>query len=350
MRPVTNYCPDQKKFTLLLNQASAFAAIVFIRRKARSAPLHSTSPAPRFLLSGASGMLGTALREVPDRAELLCSPAGPFCPHSSQPAPVGPRRRLRHSLTLRALKTSPPPSISPAPTLPPTAGHPITSAKSPKAASNSTRALATTLAGLRHPPQTLLVASATGIYGNRGDELLDETSLPGTGFLADLCQRMGSSRPARRRCRHPRSPSPLRCRPRPRPRRPRPDAPHLPPRPRWPSRQRPSVHELDLAPRRPRRHPLPARLSESLRPRQPHRPQPRHQRPIYPHPRRPSSIARPFSLSLPSLFASPSAKWSTKLLLSSARAYPARLAAAGFQFAYPSLIHALPAVLHPDRS
>lgn len=52
---------------------------------------------------------------------------------------------------------------------------------------DSTRTLATTLAGLRHPPKTLLVASAVGIYGNRGDELLDETSPPGTGFLADLC-------------------------------------------------------------------------------------------------------------------------------------------------------------------
>ena len=52
----------------------------------------------------------------------------------------------------------------------------------------STRALATSLASLRHPPQMLLVASAVGIYGNRGDELLDETSPPGSGFLADLCR------------------------------------------------------------------------------------------------------------------------------------------------------------------
>jgi uncharacterized protein (TIGR01777 family) len=52
----------------------------------------------------------------------------------------------------------------------------------------STRALATTLAALGQPPKTLLVASATGIYGNRGDELLDESSAPGRGFLADLCR------------------------------------------------------------------------------------------------------------------------------------------------------------------
>jgi uncharacterized protein (TIGR01777 family) len=53
---------------------------------------------------------------------------------------------------------------------------------------DSTRALATALARLEAPPRTLIVASATGIYGNRGDELLDESSAPGTGFLADLCQ------------------------------------------------------------------------------------------------------------------------------------------------------------------
>lgn len=53
---------------------------------------------------------------------------------------------------------------------------------------NSTRALAKLLGGLRQPPRTLLVASAVGIYGNRGDELLDETSPAGSGFLADVCR------------------------------------------------------------------------------------------------------------------------------------------------------------------
>jgi len=57
----------------------------------------------------------------------------------------------------------------------------------------STRALATTLAKLSHPPQTLLVASATGFYGDRGDEMLDENSNPGTGFLAELCREWESA-------------------------------------------------------------------------------------------------------------------------------------------------------------
>lgn len=37
-------------------------------------------------------------------------------------------------------------------------------------------------------PRVLVNASAVGIYGGRGDEVLTETSVPGTGYLAELCQ------------------------------------------------------------------------------------------------------------------------------------------------------------------
>jgi uncharacterized protein (TIGR01777 family) len=50
-----------------------------------------------------------------------------------------------------------------------------------------TRELAHLLASLKHPPQAFLCASAIGIYGNRGDELLTEDAAPGTGFLAETC-------------------------------------------------------------------------------------------------------------------------------------------------------------------
>ncbi len=61
----------------------------------------------------------------------------------------------------------------------------------------STRALATALAGMSKPPKTLLVASAGGIYGSRGDEILDEKSSPGKGFLADVCRHWeAAARPA----------------------------------------------------------------------------------------------------------------------------------------------------------
>ncbi len=51
-----------------------------------------------------------------------------------------------------------------------------------------TTLLCQTLAGLASKPSALVSASAVGYYGDRGDELLDESSPPGQGFLADVCQ------------------------------------------------------------------------------------------------------------------------------------------------------------------
>ncbi len=50
-----------------------------------------------------------------------------------------------------------------------------------------THALAVLLAGLQPKPAVLVCASAIGIYGSRGDELLTEDSLPGNGFLPEVC-------------------------------------------------------------------------------------------------------------------------------------------------------------------
>jgi uncharacterized protein len=49
-----------------------------------------------------------------------------------------------------------------------------------------TRGLCESLARLARPPRVLVSASAIGIYGNRGDEVLTESSAPGTGFLAEV--------------------------------------------------------------------------------------------------------------------------------------------------------------------
>ncbi len=50
-----------------------------------------------------------------------------------------------------------------------------------------TQLLVDRLAATRTPPRVLVSASAIGIYGNRDAELLTEASATGTGFLADLC-------------------------------------------------------------------------------------------------------------------------------------------------------------------
>ncbi|RMF39358.1 MAG: TIGR01777 family protein [Planctomycetota bacterium] len=50
----------------------------------------------------------------------------------------------------------------------------------------ATRNLCHHLARMDRPPSTLLCASAIGYYGDRGDEMLDEQSPPGRGFLAQV--------------------------------------------------------------------------------------------------------------------------------------------------------------------
>jgi len=63
-----------------------------------------------------------------------------------------------------------------------------------------TRFFCETLAALEQPPRVFLGASATGYYGNRGDEVLTESSPPGQGFLAEICRDWeAAADPARQR-------------------------------------------------------------------------------------------------------------------------------------------------------
>ena len=54
---------------------------------------------------------------------------------------------------------------------------------------DTTRFLVEALRGLSSRPPLLLSASATGYYGDRAREFLNENSPSGTGFLAELCTR-----------------------------------------------------------------------------------------------------------------------------------------------------------------
>ncbi len=50
----------------------------------------------------------------------------------------------------------------------------------------STRTLVDAIARVEEPPELLINASAVGYYGDRGDELLEESTPMGEGFLAEL--------------------------------------------------------------------------------------------------------------------------------------------------------------------
>ena len=50
-----------------------------------------------------------------------------------------------------------------------------------------TSLLSETIARLTHPPKSFISASAIGYYGDRANELVNESSAPGKGFLPDVC-------------------------------------------------------------------------------------------------------------------------------------------------------------------
>jgi uncharacterized protein len=143
--------------------------------------------AGRILLSGASGMVGSALRAELDARQAgvtrmvrrVPQTAGELQWNPTAAIPIAdtePIEGLDAAIHLSGVNLS---------------AHRWTPAYRREMAASrvdSTRALATSLAGLRRPPRALLVASAIGIYGDRGNEVLDESSAPGQGFLADMCR------------------------------------------------------------------------------------------------------------------------------------------------------------------
>lgn len=72
----------------------------------------------------------------------------------------------------------------------------------------STELISRTVATLPKRPKVMISASAIGIYGNRGEEMLTDETEGGSGFLADLCRAWeASADPARQagiRVVHPR--------------------------------------------------------------------------------------------------------------------------------------------------
>lgn len=136
----------------------------------------------RILVSGASGLIGSALvpsletaghgvtrlvRAQPRAGEILWDPGGALDPAALQ--------------AFDAVVHLAGESI---------AGRWTASKKSRIVNSRvqGTQALSVLLTRLARPPQVLVCASAVGYYGDRGDQVLTEDSPPGSGFLAETCQ------------------------------------------------------------------------------------------------------------------------------------------------------------------
>lgn len=154
-------------------------------------------PVGRILISGASGMLGTAVARAFRAQEIEIKQLVRGTPKGTDEIHWDPKRRpaLADPAVLEGFAGAI--HLSGASV----AGHRWTeSAKREMVESRveTTSALANMLAALQQPPKVLVVASAIGIYGDRGDEVLTEVSSSGSGFLADLCVRWeAAAEPAR---------------------------------------------------------------------------------------------------------------------------------------------------------
>jgi uncharacterized protein (TIGR01777 family) len=139
----------------------------------------------RILISGASGLIGRAL------VERLGS-AGDTVRTLVRRKPEESKREIRWDPNAGVLDSSRLDGLDAVVHL---AGKPIDSRwteATKKAIRDSrvrgTKLLAEVVSRLPTRPKVFISASAVGFYGSRGDEVLDETSAPGTGFLADVCR------------------------------------------------------------------------------------------------------------------------------------------------------------------
>jgi uncharacterized protein len=139
------------------------------------------------LISGGSGLIGTSLvrffsvRRIPMlrlvRGSANTPTEVPWSPDACEPvANPSPLEETAAAIHLSGANLS---------------AHRWTEAYKQKVVDSriaTTRALVNLLKKLAKPPRSLLCASAVGIYGDRGDEVLTESSPPGQGFLADTCR------------------------------------------------------------------------------------------------------------------------------------------------------------------
>jgi uncharacterized protein (TIGR01777 family) len=144
----------------------------------------------RILVSGASGLIGTALVERLRQS-----------PHSAEPPQIlrlvrRPPRAADEVFWDPAAGQLDPAALEGVEAAVHLAGENLAAgrwnaerkARIRESRVEGTRLLSRTLAQLSPLPRVLLSASAIGFYGDRGEEELHEGSAPGSGFLAEVCR------------------------------------------------------------------------------------------------------------------------------------------------------------------
>mgnify|MGYP001812053851 CR=1 FL=1 len=148
----------------------------------------SAAPHSRFLVTGSSGLVGTALTALLSSggqsvSRLVRGPTGPPPVPGQTTVSWDPERGLLD-----------PESVSGYDVVVHLAGANIAAGRwTPErkrkirdSRVDGTGLLARALASAQSPPRVLVCASAIGFYGDRGDMLLDEGAAAGSGFLADV--------------------------------------------------------------------------------------------------------------------------------------------------------------------
>ena len=138
-------------------------------------------------VTGASGFIGTRLME-------RLATRGHSVHGLARKAPKGQAKQFAFS-TWDVMDGAPPAeAFEKAEAVVHLAGEPIAQRWTPEvkrrireSRSEGTRNLVSRIEASGKQIRTLVSASAIGYYGSRGDDLLTEASLPGTGFLTDIC-------------------------------------------------------------------------------------------------------------------------------------------------------------------
>lgn len=154
----------------------------------------------KVLISGATGMVGTALSEELRGAGHEVTTLSRSKPSSGDTVRWDPSRRSVDSSRLEghdaAVHLAGESIVG---------SNPVTERWTPQKKARimdsrrqGTTFLAETLAKLSEKPKVLVSASAVGYYGDRGNELLREDSGPGSDFLAEVCKAWEASADAAR--------------------------------------------------------------------------------------------------------------------------------------------------------